>query len=244
MLFFMTGAAGTGVLESIHSVLRWPQAWQLLDFQPYIVGSGWLAPDGTLDMDWDGYDYPAGATHGSVVPVARFRMNVVGPGRLDFPGYYGVAVLRGSGGRFTTHPIQSYAEAGIECGHAVSYCVYQEDSCEPVFPIPRLDLSVLTGGAVGDSVLFRAPSFHGCGLTAETHAPWCAASVELPTLGDRYRLYVNADAAALAPGVYDTAIEVISTRYGVSRCLPVVLRVEGVTATSTWGWGRVKSLYR
>jgi hypothetical protein len=248
VLYFMRGAMGSGslCLESLHSTLTWPFAWQLLEFRPWIQGTGTLDPNGTthaLDMYWDS-PYSIGNTQGSVVPVAILRMNVIGPGRLDFTSEDGSAVIFGcgSGGQFTTYPIQVYAEAGIECGYITPRCAYQEEACEPLFFVPELVLSAPAGGSADSSVTYRAYSFHGCGFTVEPHAPWCAVWIEHEFRYD-YVMHVTMDASTLPPGTYETALEVISTR-GVARCLPAAFHVEATTASATMNWGRIKALYR
>jgi hypothetical protein len=77
----------------------------------------------------------------------------------------------------------------------------------------------------------------------DTHAPWCAATIDSMSSGHAF-FHVTANAAGLSPGTYATSIEVFHSVWGVSRCLPVEFVVEGPTATPATSWGRVKSLYR
>jgi len=251
LLFFMTGSLGWGsetfCLESLHTVLTWPPAWQLVAFEP-CAPDGSLDPGGTthaLDLSWWGYPYPVGDAQGDVVPVARLVMNVVGPGRLGFTSWAATAELRHScsGSTFVTLPVQVYAEAGMECGHISAHCAYWEGFCEPYFDVSELVLRAPTGGAADSSFVLRVgPFWASCPVTAETHAPWCAASVEFLDEEHR-RLHVTADASGLSPGMYETRIEVAGGSH-VSRCLPTTFIVQEPTATSTTSWGRVKALYR
>lgn len=251
VLYFMRGAMGSGALclESLHSVLTWPEAWQLVEFEPYIWGSGTLDPGGTthtLGMDWSYDGYPIGDAQGSVVPVARLRMNVVGPGRLDFASGAHSAVLRHDcyGSTFVTYPVQVYAEAGMECGHISAHCAYYEGFCEPHFYVEELRLRAPSGGAADSTVRYWAFYWSGlCPVTVDTHAPWCTAWAESVAY-EVAELHVTADAAGLATGTYETAIE-LSAGSTTSRCLPVMFTVdEQPTATASVSWGRVKALYR
>jgi hypothetical protein len=250
-LYFMTGALGSSAeelcLESIHTVLTWPPAWQLVSYDACTSCS--LDPSGTthaLDLHWWGDLYPIGDTRDAVVPLARLVMNVVGPGRLDFTSWAGQAVLRHdcNGPTFLTYPVQVYAEAGMECGHISAHCGYWEYLCEPYFDFSELVLGARTEGAADSTFVIRVawPQWGWCPVTVETHAPWCSASVE-DVDGWQRLLHVTADAAGLTPGTYQTAIEV-SGGSDVSRCLPTTFIVEAPTATSPTSWGRVKSLYR
>jgi hypothetical protein len=202
--------------------------------------SGSLRSDGTtleIGLSWSGY--PLAGWY-SVVPVARLVKNVVGPGRLNFVGLC-EAVLRADceGPTFVTHPVQVYAEAGM-CGHLAS-CNFRDEHCEPVFHDSELVLTAPTGGADDSTVLFHF-DLYGCSFAVDTHAPWCAASVELdwPTS----RLHVTADATGLPPSTYETTIELYNSYFGIGRCLPVTFIVDGSIATSARSWGRVKTLYR
>jgi hypothetical protein len=131
----------------------------------------------------------------------------------------------------------------MECGHISAHCGYWEYVCEPAFDVPELVLGAVTGGAADSTFVCRVawPYWFSCPVTVDTHAPWCAASVEFVDEVYRY-IHVTADATGLPPGTYVTSIEVGSP--SVSRCVPTTFLVEGPTATPTVSWGRVKTLYR
>lgn len=256
VLFFMRGSVGSGgetlCLQSIHTVLTWPPAWQLVTFEPCATWYGSLDPNGTthaLHLFWADDPLPIGDGYGSVVPVARLVMNVVGPGRLDFTSYSCQAALRHDcyGASFVTYSVQIYAEAGMQCGHISAHCGYRENLCEPHFYVEELHLSAPYGGTADSTVSYWAAGhvpFDLCPVTVDTHAPWCTARVDSVGFYEA-RLHVTADAAGLAPDGYETAIELSADGAGVSRCLPVVFTVEEQpTATSAVSWGRVKALYR
>jgi hypothetical protein len=248
LLFFMSGSlVGSGdCLESLHTVLTWPQAWSLAKFEPCYPLGGSLDPGGTthvLDLGW-GYPYPVGEGYGAVIPVARLVMNVVGPGRLDFASGGEAVILNNcSGSTFVTHPIQIYAEAGMACDYLAASCNFRGGYCKPVFHDPELVLKAPTGGASDSTVLFHSDLLF-CGFAVDTNAPWCAASVEVEQDGHNYRLHVTADATGLPPKTYETAIELSNDFMGTGGCLPVRFHVEAPTATATATWGRVKALYR
>lgn len=252
ILFFMTGTCASAgeelCLESLHSVLTWPPAWQCIAFEPCAV-TGSLDTGGTthaLDLSWGGFgwSYPIGAAQGDIVPVARLVMNVVGPGRLGF-ARMGHAVLRHGcfGSAFVTYPAQVYAEAGMECGHVSPHCGYWDDECAARFWVEELRLSAPSGGARDSTVRYSAVGpWYSCPVTIDTHAPWCTAWAESVAFEESY-LHVTADAAGLTPGIHATAIE-LAAGGTVSRCLPVTFVVEEATVTSRASWGRVKALYR
>jgi hypothetical protein len=258
VLFFMNGNLGSGdCLERLQTVLSWPPEWELVGGEQcllhHVVGleeeGGSLGADGTtlgLDLWWSGH--PLGVGYGAVVPLVRLVMNVVGEGRLGFSGP-GEAVLRSDcqGPTFVTYPVQVFAEAGVQCGHLTAQCGWYT-VCEPEFHHPELVLSAPTGGAADTTFSFLVAAYwQTCSLVVDTHTPWCTAWVEPPNMAP-WLLHVTADATGLPPGTYETAMEVISSSYGVSRCLPTTFIVEGTTATPpmSWpmSWGRVKSLYR
>jgi hypothetical protein len=140
-----------------------------------------------------------------------------------------------------TYPWQVYGEAGIGCGHPGPTCVFRTLFCVPAFHDPELVLHAPTGGSADSTTLFSF-DLYGCSFTVDTNAPWCTAFIE--TDNPYSKLHVTADAAALPPATYETAIELYQPYFGVGRCLPVEFIVEGATAMSTPSWGRIKSLYR
>jgi hypothetical protein len=241
-------------IASLHTVLTWPQSWQLLEFEPCgHGGDGTLESGGTthaLDLAWAD-KYYIGDAPNSVVPVARLVMNVAGPGRLDFADYYGnVTLVRGctsNGQVLVTHPAQIFAEAGIQCGYLPADCAYRAE-CTPWFPFPELVLNAPAGGTADTTLSLNADIAYSysCHFHADSHATWCAAWIETLEWHGFYfnTLHVTADATGLLPGMYETSIEVIAGSHYASRCLPTTFIVESATATSSTSWGRVKSLYR
>ena len=253
-VFFMRGAYSwpgeTLCLQSIHTRLRWPTSWQLIDAEPCGGGSGGINPGtGALDLSWEySYPYRIADTPLHVVPVVRLRMLVGGEGRLDFPSYYGQVVLRHGcyGSTFETLPVQVLAEAGMGCGHAgASTCGYRPDACDPTFATQEVALAADPGTIVEADVPFSVPMVYGyCAYAVEPHAPWCAATAAIDEYG-RGNLHVQADATGLAPGEYGTTLEVSIAAYRLIRCLAVTFEVQDrPTAVGTAGWGRVKVLYR
>jgi hypothetical protein len=267
LLFFMRGAYSwpgeTVCIHSLRNQLTWPETWQLVDFEG--CGSpafATLDPDGALNIDWSYSYYEISDLPGGVVPVARLVMNVSEPGRLDIvAGYQQNPVeLRHScyGSTFVTHPVQVYAEAGMQCGYISWNCGHGEQGfeCEPFFAVPELLLSTPTGTQTIGTVDFWADpwlgSDHLCPVAIDTRAPWCTAWVDpVYEPGDAH-LQVMADAGGLTPGLYETEIEVSNDTWGVARCLPVELTVEETSATidenppatPTMSWGEIKALYR
>jgi hypothetical protein len=267
LIFFMRGAyswEGEAIcLVSLDNALSWPEAWQLVEFEP-CWGIGSLNPNGAthaLHLEWWGYGMDD--VREGVIPVARLVMNVVGPGRLDIVGHYGQnpVVLQllpygyCSGPTFVTYPVQVYAEAGMRCGYISAHCGYDEERCEAHFEVAELLLSAPSGGVADTSVTFYAYAnlFIPCDMAVDTHAPWCAAWVDTSQNVTGQRLHVTADAVGLSPGTYETAIE-LSSDWGppVARCLPVEFTVEEPIVSveeeqpARWvvSWGRVKAFYR
>jgi hypothetical protein len=266
LLFFMTGAFPFAwesrghrpepleppiCIASLHTVLTWPQSWQLLEFEPCgHGGDGTLESGGTthaLDLAWTD-KYYIGLSRNSVIPVARLVMNVAGPGRLSFGGGGNVTLVRGctsNGPVLVTYPAQVFAEAGIQCGHLAADCGYLS-YCHPAFQHPELVLNAPAGGTADTTFSLPGPYWLNCGFVAESHATWCAALLETLEWNGYYfyKLHVTADATGLLPGMYETWIEVIATGDDISRCLRTTFIVDDATATSSTSWGRVKSLYR
>lgn len=255
VIFFMRGINSwpneAVRVESVHDELSWPDAWQLLEFEQ--CGSAYGYADSkrathALNLSWGPGSCRISDAPGGVIPVARLVMNVVGPGRLDLVAHYpqyGVTLRHGCwGSTFVTYPVRVFAEAGMQCGHISAHCGYHEGTCAAYFRIEELRLSAPAGSAADSTVWYWAGVHPGapCQVTVDTHAPWCTAWTEFVNHDTESYLHVTADAAALTPGTYETAIELSAG--SVSRCLPVVFTVEGTTATSTASWGRVKALYR
>jgi hypothetical protein len=268
LVFFMKGALswpGEEVcLQSLHNELSWPEAWQLVEFEPCGGGSGSLAPNGSthpLDLAWFGSSYGIGDVPGGVIPVARLVMNVVGPGRLDIvaPSGQNQVTLRHNcyGSSFVTYPVEVYAEAGMQCGYVSPHCGYSESACQARFDASQLLLSALAGEVADSTVDFWATSWYNpdglCPLTVETHASWCTGWIDPEYEFGHAHLHVVANAVALTPGTYATEVELSSANWGTARCLPVEFVVgdpatstvgENPAAISTVSWGRVKAIYR
>lgn len=245
LICFMAGMVGSGdCLQSLHTQISFPGAWELVSFEPWWgdESCGWYGDiDGSeLDLWWY-EDHPVVGFYG-VLPVARFVMNVNGPGRFDL---YGTpqAVLRAGcdGATYVTHPWQKYGEAGIGCGHPGHTCAFRTEFCVPVFQDPELVLHAPTGGAADSTTLFSFDLWE-CVFTVDTNAPWCTAFIE--TDFPYSELHVTADAAGLPPATYETAIELYQPYFGIGRCLPVQFIVEETIATAPASWGRIKVLYR
>lgn len=241
ILFFMKGADGGGCLKSVHTVLTWP--WELVAWDVCFASAAWLDESGPaheLYLEWWD-DYPLARQGYPVVPVARFVMNVTGPGRFDFAGTSGEAVVAGQDcapPSYVTYPIQVFAEAGIPCGRLGAQCGYYT-RCEPIFHVPQLVLTAPAGGAADTTLNIEVATFMPCSITVDGHVPWLTGSVWYEY---GWHLYVHADAAGLTPGTYLTSMEVGTPV--TSRCLPTTFIVQGTTSTTRTSWGRVKSLYR
>jgi hypothetical protein len=266
MLFFMRGAFSwpgqTICMQSLRSVLAWPETWQLLDF--WALGNddyASLDPDGpthALHIEWNYFPYEISDEPQGIVPVAVLVMDVTGPGLLGFAGWHGEAGLRHdcSGTPFVSYPVQVGAEAGIQCGYISPHCGYWDDACQAVFDVPELLLTAQAGAEVDSTVDFWA-YYHGaveypCPLEVDTHAPWCTAWIDPEYDYREAHLHVTASAAGLEPGLYETEIELYNAYWGAARCLPVDFAVEEASASVdenppatpkvTWGW--IKALYR
>lgn len=245
LVCFMAGMVGSGdCLQSLHTQVTWPGTWELVSFEPWWgdESCGWYGDlDGSaLDLWWY-EDRPVVGWYG-VLPVARFVMNVNGPGRFDLYGA-AEAVLRVgcTGATYVTHPWQKFAEAGITCGHPGHTCSFRTEFCVPVFHDPELVLHAPAGGAADSTTLFSF-DLYDCFYEVRPNAPWCTASIE--TDSPYSKLHVTADAAGLSPATYGTAIELFQPYFGIGRCLPVTFVVEEAIATAPASWGRVKALYR
>jgi hypothetical protein len=246
LICFMAGMVGSGdCLQSLHTEVFWPGTWEFVSFEPLLgdESCGWNGEFNGSELDlWWYEDHPMGGFY-SVLPVARFVMNVSGPGRFELYGA-AEAVLRAGcdGATYVTHPWQKYGEAGIGCGHPGHTCAFRDpEGCVPVFQDPELVLVAPSGGTVDSTTLFSF-DLYGCHHEVHTNAPWCAASIE--TDYPYSRLHVTANAAGLLPATYETAIELYNPYFGVGRCLPVTFVVEETIATSPVSWGRVKTFYR
>jgi len=258
LIFFMRGAYAwpgeTVCLWSIDNELSWPDAWQLVAFEPCGGSVGTLDPQGAthrLHLQWVDY-YGIEDRPGGVLPVARLVMNVAGAGRLDIVKHYGenpIMLMRDCDmfSTFVTYPVQVYAEAGMTCGYIAAHCGYDEARCEPRFSVDDLELRAAPG-AVADTTIGFSAILLGhipCDVVVDTHAPWCEAWVTSLNQSQRY-LRVRADASGLSAAVHETAVELRAVEYSsVSRCLPVTFTVDaGPVPVEAASWGRIKSLYR
>lgn len=260
LLFFMRGIwswpGETLCIRSLQTQVSWPETWQLVHFEPSGGGYGSLDPSGpnyALTIDWAYANYSISDEPQGIIEVARFVMNVEGPGKLDLPWIpyeeSTVDLTRDCyGTTFTTYPAQAFAEAGISCGYVSARCGSWEGDCQADFEVPDLRLSAPPGVAADSTVVFWASwgaTDRPCPLEVDTHASWCTAWID-PKYNDvqwEEYLHVVADAAGLEPGVYETQIELYNTR--VARCLPVVFTVgEEPIAISPTTWGRIKAQYR
>jgi hypothetical protein len=264
VLFFMRGAYSwpgqTICMTSLDNELAWPETWQLLDFWALgYNGFGWLDPDGpthALHIEWNYSPYEISDEPQGIVPVAVLVMDVTGPGKLDVVARYGqnpVELLHGCGGSpFVTYPVQAYAEAGMQCGYISYPCGtwVQGYQCEPHFEVPELLMSAPAGAPADTTVDFWATYQYWtedlCPLAVDTHASWCTAWIDPEYEFGHAHLHVTANGDGLAPGLYETAIELTADAYwGVARCLPVEFTVEENQSPATpMTWGRIKALFR
>lgn len=238
VLYYMTGRSW-GNLASFRDTLTWPPTWEMMDMVPCGGGSGFLGSDGELSLDWN--DYPISPDQEGVVPLALIWLKVHGPGRLGFVRDWGEVMLR-SYGRCPVWEV--YAEAGMQCGHISAHCGEMYVGCDVDFRLSELVLTAPFGGAADSTIRINPHRVWTCWtLEIDTHAPWCTASL-VQGSGDIWYLTVDANAAGLMPGRYDTWVELFHEAWEVSRCLPVGFVVESPTATTPTNWGRVKVLYR
>jgi hypothetical protein len=245
LMFFMRGTLFPGepvVLWSIETTVYWPDSWQLVDFDP-CWGYGSLDPEGethALELAWSG-GYQVSDEDSGIIPVARLVMDVSGEGWLH-PGF-GTAQVWHDGTPYISYPAWTGAAAGLQCGHYQPRCAYGEFSCMPHFHVDELILNAVAGSIADTTISFNYHPPVGCYWSVDTHAPWCDAWAWSPPDDSDGHLRVEADATGLAPGIYETAIEVYFG-WG-SHCLPIVFMVElGPVATETRSWSHIKRMYR
>lgn len=250
-------------LAALDGHLQWPENWNLVQVEtfgdaectidPAGESNPWI-PEGYRNHAWS-MAFPASSYSlvsmdpEGVVPILRVVLDVVGTGSLR---PMATVTLRHDcvGAAFTTVPNWEAAKAGLVCGYWSPRCLYQF-YCYPNFHINRLELTVPTGSVVRDTVTIGNDhnEYIQCGYSIDTHASWCEASyfdhMQYPPYHIGY-LAVEANAAGLAPGVYETDIYLTNVGHPdyFSACLPVVLDVTGDVATEAMSWSTIKALYR
>lgn len=226
----------------LHTTLTWPENWQLIEFDP-CWGDGTLDPYGSEhdlviefgNWYWPCPDLPIG--YHEVFLVARIVLDVGGPGRLDYYGFDNAVDLGCQGDYFTSYAYGMHAEAGVDCEYSRDTCL--QHKCYPAFRDPDLYLTAPTGGVAQGRAMFS--SYWCYYLTVDPRADWATATIEEIDV-ETSELVVTADATGLAPGTYETWIQVADD--WVARCLHVVFTVEALTPAPATSWGSVKSIYR
>jgi hypothetical protein len=223
-------------LGGLHTELTWPDAWELIEFDP-CGGEGELSgagPPYALDMSWYYPSLPMGFHE--VFLVARLVLDVDGEGWLGFPpGYLSPIELAG----IITLAHGSPAEAGVECGFTRYDCGHGP-LCELVFADTELHLRAPLGGAAEGETLLR--EIGHCQVEVDPGAAWLRVKV-VPIPWDQNRIELSADAAGLALGTYETWVQASGWDW-CTDCLKVLLTVEDLTSTREATWSAIKAQYR
>lgn len=248
-----TGDVGV-LLSTLDTELVWPESWEFLGFEPcpydpgYVRGS--LDPTGTthhLHIEWDRYRVAVGWY--LVVAAARIKLDVHGPGRLEFANGSDVPLIlwdQVQWHSYDLHAVGISAEAATGCEYTTAPCWFSSSYCAALFHEPGLALQAAPGGIAVGMVGFwnQGPGGSMCDHTIDPRADW--ASAEIIDTGQWFQqiLRVTADASGLVPGVYETDIQLANDEWG-ARCLPVIFTVETPpTALRRTSWGWIKSVYR
>jgi len=208
--------------------LSWPETWTLVDYR-YCRAPGWASFDPArpnphhIEVEW-GCDVPP-----PLFPVFSLIFDVQGYGRLDTGGEAMTAL--GCPAVFV-YPTSHYAEAGVGCEYTDQPCVRWEYRCIPNLEGMWVQLTAPYGGGAHAEVEFEVEGYPYpvCEFAVNSDAAWLTGHVT-PEMYEE-TLALDANASGLAPGVYETEVQLANeseydgARVRVGRCLPVTLTVE------------------
>ncbi|MFB3908857.1 MAG: hypothetical protein ACE15D_10680 [Candidatus Eisenbacteria bacterium] len=243
---YVQSNSGTPV-TSFTADMTWPDEWWLYDFSFCQGGTGtldyWGGNPHRLEVHFpcEGQPYPFLAVH--------MIMSVHGYGKLTTDNAHLWAHCPPEGHDVIADSM--YGEAGPGCEFTNQPCDFWEFACEPNFSQDHLDLSAVAGGDAHGEISFSAgywwmyewyPCSHD--WDTQTGETWCTA--DCVEGGDAFEtiLRVDADAAELEPGVYETWVQVERWQHTLARCIDVTLTVSEPTAVSKVSWGAVRAMFR
>jgi hypothetical protein len=240
---FVATTLGSPV-TSFSADLIWPDEWTLVDGDYCRGGQGtfqyWGSNPHHLEITW-----PC-TSHHYLFMALDLVFDVHGYGKLttNDPSIWIGCPPAG----YSVYAAAMFGEAGTECEYTDQPCADNNFACEPNFASHELALTSPAGGSAHGEILFSASWGHlgqyGChgAYSALTGAAWCAAQVRDGETQYRNILVIDADAAELDPGLYETWVQVRSST--LARCVEVALEVVEPTAARSVTWGMVKALYR
>jgi hypothetical protein len=237
-------ASSYGEVTSFTADMTWPDEWGLVDGAFCHEGEGnlqyWGSNPHPLEITWPcpGPDRLFMALH------LVFEVHGYGKLTTDNPSLW----LGCPPGGYSVLATSMFGEAGTDCEYTDQPCADFDFDCEPSFASHELTLTTVVGGSAHGEIVFGASWGHmhqyGCHgrFHANDGADWCAAEIQDGASQYTNLLVIDADAAGLDPGVYETWVQVESST--LARCVEVTLEVQEATAVSRVTWGTVKALYR
>lgn len=249
-LFFVpTGYWTPDYLELLEFSCEWPAEWGFVGVEA-CVGELTFEQQGhqlTASVDiptWRHPGVPDPPTTEDFFPVLRVTLDVTTTGRFNCPASRVWTYLGGEPGMHPYPVAYAWARAGHPCGNCGWVCV-GGPQCDPdpdswlQFPLV-VAMEVAPGEMVTVNRVVELGT-QSCPAAFEPTADWLSVSAApLPYGG--YEPVLTADASALAPGVYEAWVHVITEH--CMECLQVLLTVREDTPTQQVSWGRIKSRFR
>jgi hypothetical protein len=240
-------------IETLELRLDWPSNWVLV--------GGWVPHEGTADdfMEWYGglectLNWQECATWEwglGVLDLLRLQFQVTGPGTIRVVSEVPDIELCEPWEVWITDVHAFPASAGDLCGFVQETCP-PSNHCTPEANASQLLLQAPQGQQLHEQLTFtlHQPGMPRCIASCQATETWIAvdgvveASMD-PARDQTYRVDLDVDTTALAPGTYRAWVQVDSG--GCRACTEVVLEV--LTATGVppgddgVSWGQIKRLY-